>query len=571
MKSPLHDEAVPSDDDLFGRVDSPQWGQSGDFEFDRDEFRDAQRREAGVVEGGIHCVRANRSPERLGSDDVPDATPQRARLGEGDEGSPDLAERTRRGLFAGESGALQPRLDGRPRETQQPSPLIGIQASTSVLLHLHHLVAQWYRGAVIVKLPYGRDNVAVDLRRLKVRPLQSTAPRGVRDLGRLLSRAVDFPIEGEPLLTLARRSRSAVVVIPDATRRASLPDVLPVIFNRLLAAGIDPESITVLVACGTHPPVGEAESAELVGDLPLGVTIRQHSSRDSARLLRVGELRPAVDLRIDREAANTDLLITVGSVRHHYFAGFGGGPKMVFPGIAGHDEIQANHSLVLDRLGGDLGRHPGCEPGVLDGNPVAEEIARAADLRPPDLAVCLVPGRNGGVSWAGAGPWRAAFSAAVAQVRLGFELPGQRFAHLVASGGGRPGDSSLIQAHKGLDAVCRFAAPGAEVLFVAELGDGAGSAAMDPFLADPRPASILEHLAEGYVQYGHTTLRIIEKTSKYRVHLKSSLDPEIARRLGFIPIDDLEEIADRWRDEGFEGRVAVMAEGPVWPRIVDPA
>ena len=424
---------------------------------------------------------------------------------------------------------------------------------------------------MIVKLPFGRDNVAVDLRGLKVRPLQSAAPRGVGDLGRLLSRAVDYPIEGEPLLTRARRSRSAVVVVPDATRRTSLPGVLPVIFNRLLAGGIDPESITVLVACGTHPPVGEAEIAELVGDLPLGVTIRQHASRDGAGLLRVGELRPAVDLRIDREAADTDLLITVGSVRHHYFAGFGGGPKMVFPGIAGYDEIQANHSLVLDRRGGVVERHSGCEPGVLDGNPVAEEIARAADLRAPDLAVCLVPGRNGGVAWAGAGPWRAAFTAAVSQVRLWYELPSQRYDHLVACGGGRPGDSSLIQAHKGLDAVCRFAAPGAEVLFVAELEDGAGSTAMDPFLADPRPASILERLAEGYVQYGHTTLRIVEKTAKYRIHLKSSLDPEIARRLGFIPIDDLDEIADRWRGEGVENRVAVMSEGLVWPRVVDSA
>ena len=207
---------------------------------------------------------------------------------------------------------------------------------------------------MIVKLPYGRDSVAVDLRGLKVRPLQSSAPRGARDLARLLSRSIDYPLGGDSLLTLAKGRRSAVVVVPDATRTASLPGVLPVIFNRLLAAGIDPESITVLVACGTHPPVAEDETADLVGDLPLGVCIRQHSSRDANRLQRVGELRPGVDLRIDRVAVESDLLITVGSVRHHYFAGFGGGPKMVFPGIAGHDEIQANHSLVLDRRDGIL-------------------------------------------------------------------------------------------------------------------------------------------------------------------------------------------------------------------------
>jgi len=419
---------------------------------------------------------------------------------------------------------------------------------------------------VIVKLPYGSDNIAVDLRGLKVRPLVSMAPKGSRDLGRLLSRAIDFPIEGLALSGLASQSRSAVIVVPDATRRARLPEVLPVLINRLLVAGIKGDCIEVLVACGTHPSASESEVVDLVGELPMGVSVRQHASRDLAGLIEVGELRSSVPLHLDRQAVTTDLMITVGAVRHHYFAGFGGGPKMVFPGIAGHDEIQANHSLVLRRSGGVVERHPGCEPGLLEGNPVAEEIARAADLRPPDFAVCLVPGRSGGIAWAGAGPWRPAFDAAVGRARDWFELPDQSYDHVVASGGGRPEDSSLIQAHKGLDAACRFANPGAEVVFVAELGEGPGSSAMEPFLSDPRPDAILDRLEDSYVQYGHTTLRIVEKTSMYRVHLKSSLDPEIARRLGFIPVENLDEIAGRWRAEGIEDRIAVMAEGPVWPR-----
>jgi lactate racemase len=422
---------------------------------------------------------------------------------------------------------------------------------------------------VIVKLPYGSDNVAFDLRGLRVRPMQPLAPRGVRDLGRLLSRAVDFPIDGESLLDLATKCRTAVIVVPDATRRASLHGVLPVILNRLIAAGVKPECISILVACGTHPRAPEGEVAELLGKLPLGVVFRQHSSRESADLVAVGELRPGVPLRLDRVAVETDLLITVGAVRHHYFAGFGGGPKMVFPGIAGHDEIQANHSLVLRRRDGSLERHPGCEPGVLHENPVAEEIAEAADLRPPDFSVCLVPGRNGGIAWATAGGWRRAFEAAVEKVRDWYELPSEGFEHIVACAGGRPGDSTLIQAHKGLDAACRFAKPGAEVVFVADLGEGPGSPAMVPFLTDPRPSSILQRLDECYVQYGHTLLRILEKTAEFRIFLKSSLDHETAIKLGFIPVDTLDDIADRWREEGVSDRVAVMSEAHVWPRRAD--
>ena len=422
---------------------------------------------------------------------------------------------------------------------------------------------------MIVRLPYGSDYLAFDLRGLKVRPLQPLAPQGARDLGRLLSRAVDYPIDGEALRDLAARCRNTVIVVPDATRRASLPGVLPVILNRCIAAGIKADCITILVACGTHPPASRDEVAALFGELPLGARVRQHSSREPADLAEVGELRPGIPLNLDREAVETDLLITVGAVRHHYFAGFGGGPKMVFPGIAGHDEIQANHSLVLRPNDGGLQRHPGCEPGVLHGNPVAEEIAKATDLRPPDFAVCLVPGRSGGIAWAGAGSWRKAFDSAVERVREWYELDSVRYRHIVACGGGRPGDSTLIQAHKGLDAACRFAEPGAEVVIAAELEDGLGSPAMEPFLADPRQTSILDRLGERYVQYGHTLLRILEKTSDYRVFLKSSMDRETAISLGFIPVDDLAEIADRWRDEGIADRVAVMAEAHVWPRRAD--
>ena len=419
---------------------------------------------------------------------------------------------------------------------------------------------------MIVKLPFGSGNVAVDLRGLRVRPLQSAAPAGQRDLGRLISRAVDFPVDGPSLGDLAAGCSDAVIVIPDHTRRAELPGVLPVVLNRLLVAGIKADDITLLLACGTHPPADDASVAELVGELPLGVSIRQHDSRAVGNLVQVGSLDSGAPVHLDGQAVAADLLITLGSVRHHYFAGFGGGPKMIFPGIAGHEEIQANHSRVLRRADGGLERHPGCEPGVIQGNPVAEEIARVVDQHPPDFSLCLVPGRAGGIAWAAAGLWRPAFEAAVAKVREWYEIGDRGFDHLVACGGGDPGDTTLIQAHKGLDAICRFANDGAEILFVAELSGGGGSTAMAPFLADPRPEVILDRLARRYVQYGHTTLRIVEKTARYRVHLLSSMDPEISRRLGFIPIDDLDPIAQRWRDEGFEDRVAVMSETLVWPR-----
>ncbi len=418
---------------------------------------------------------------------------------------------------------------------------------------------------MIVKLPFATDRLALDLRGFRVRALAPSAPPG-RDAGALAAATLDRPLAGQPLIEIAREQKTATVIVPDATRKASLREVLPVVIERLRRAGIGEGAITVLVANGTHPAVGPEEVASLVGPLPASIRVIEHDSRAS-NLVSVGDLRAGLPLRLHPSAVEGECLITIGTVRHHYFAGFGGGPKMVFPGVGGYREIQANHSLVLDLSGERATRHPGCEPGVLDGNPVAEEIGRAAAFRPPDLALCLVEGKEGGVAWAGAGPWETAFDAAVERVRTWFEVSHQDpFDFMVAGSGGSPTDSTLIQAHKALDAACRFLKPGGEILWVASLERGLGSEEMAPFVDDPAPESILARLSSRWVQYGHTTLRIVEKTSRYCVHLHSRIAPEIATRLGCEVLPDPGTLLDRWREGHPGSRLGVMAAGAVYPR-----
>jgi nickel-dependent lactate racemase len=355
--------------------------------------------------------------------------------------------------------------------------------------------------------------------------------------------------------------------VPDATRSVQLPDVLPVVINRLSSGGVPRSAITVLVANGTHPLIGSTNLERLVGTLPAGVQAVEHDSRNGEALVGVGTTSTGLEVRLNRLVVQSDVVVSVGAVKHHYFAGFGGGPKMIFPGTAGYEEIQVNHSKVLAEIDGQTRRQPGCEPGQLAANPVAEEIAEAADLHPVHLSVCLAPGNDGGVAWAVAGGWRTAFGSCVEKVREWYEtsVP-ERSTLVVASGGGSPGDQTLIQAHKGLDAACRLAVTGGEVLFFAELAGGPGSPDMAPFITEPSPESILSRLRGGWVQYGHTTLRLVEKTSAYRVHLYSSLDRELACRLGFRPVEDPAEVVERWRERHPGETVTVLPGAPVYPK-----
>jgi nickel-dependent lactate racemase len=408
--------------------------------------------------------------------------------------------------------------------------------------------------------------LTADLRGLHCEELRPSAPRHPDPVARLVGAALDEPGTGAPLEDLARRRGRVTVLVPDATRKASLPQVLPLVLERLERAGVDASRTTVLVACGTHPPVDRRALTELVGPLPPQVRVIQHDARDDGNLVAVGTLPSGMPLRLNRAAVEAELLLAVSSVQHHYFAGFGGGPKLVFPGVAGYAETQRNHARVIDLSSEPPRRHPACEPGRLEGNPVAEEIIVAARLRPPDFVLLLVLGEDGAPAWAAGGELEPTFLQACAKAREWFEVDAGPFSKLIVAAGGFPTDHTLIQAHKALDAGCRFAAPDAEVLFVAACNGGAGSPAMEPFLADPRASSILARLAEEYVQYGHTTLRLVEKTSAFRVSTKTEFPVAIAERLGLRPIPDIAKVLERWREDDPRGVVGLIAGSPVYPR-----
>jgi len=419
---------------------------------------------------------------------------------------------------------------------------------------------------MILRLPYGRGSVTADLRGLHCFELRPEARHHSPPVGHLVKAAVAGPVEGPPLPQLAAGARSVTVLVPDATRKAWLPDVLPPVLSALTGAGVAPEAVTVLVACGTHPAADGPSVAALVGELPRGVRLLQHDARDVSALVEVGRLTTGEPVRLHRAAVEADLLVAVSTVQHHYFAGFGGGPKLVFPGVAGYAEIQANHRKVIDLAADPPRRHPACEPSVLAGNPVAEEIAAAARLRPPDFAVMMVAGAEGHAAWAAGGPLAAVYTLACERVREWFEVEAGPFRRIVVSAGGFPTDHTLIQAHKALDAACRFAAPDAEVLFLAACDGGPGSPAMEPFLADPSPEAIVDRLAQEYVQYGHTTLRLVEKTGRFRVSVKSELPRELAARLGMRAVSDVAAVLDRWREEDPHDTVGLIAGPVVYPR-----
>lgn len=213
----------------------------------------------------------------------------------------------------------------------------------------------------------------------------------VEDVQQLIAQGCDrLPLDGKRVL----------VIIPDGTRTAPIPLFFRLLYEQL---GHRVARLDYLIALGTHPPMSEEAIDRLVG-----VTARERTerypnvhvfnhhwakpemlqtigviSRQEAGSLTEGLLVDEVRVTLNRSIFEYDQLMICGPVFPHEVAGFSGGAKYLFPGIAGPDIINFTHwlgALVTSMR----------TIGVKD-TPVRRVIHRAAAFVPcPLLCLALV-------------------------------------------------------------------------------------------------------------------------------------------------------------------------------------
>jgi nickel-dependent lactate racemase len=278
--------------------------------------------------------------------------------------------------------------------------------------------------------------------------LRPPAGRPACDLQAALGAALLAPVGSAPLSARLAGVRRVCVLVPDNTRKGVAQAVLPALAAVLDAAGV---SWSVGVATGKHPPTPHA-GAHWV-----------HDAADPA-LVPVGVTARGTEVRYPQAVIEADLRILVGEIRPHYFAGWAGGAKAVFPGVAGAAGIWHNHRLKA---------LPGARLGVVEGNPCRADMEAAAALAGPSFLINLVRGRAGVVAVV-AGDVVAAHRAGVALARPLFEVgASRRFAQILVSDG-HPVTASLYQACKLLPPAGALLEEGGTVIIAADLASGVG-------------------------------------------------------------------------------------------------
>lgn len=368
----------------------------------------------------------------------------------------------------------------------------------------------------------------------------------------------------QPLLgALPAGLRRIALVVPDATRVGAWQSVLTELIHRLLER--TEARLHLLVATGTHATVSEAEIARhlridrLAPEDRGRLEVFQNSAAGDERRRELGRTPRETPVRLLRDYLEADLRIGLGDVSYHYFAGVGGGPKLVFPGLADLPGARHNHRLALSPNRARLER--GAAPGELTTNPVHQDLLDAYRFAPLDWTITPVavpptrpdPGRaepfpiglEVGRDLEG---WERARRRHDLLHRVPFTV---RPKLLIVDAGGEPRDHTLLQAHKSLQHAIHFIDPGSRVLLIAACRGGYGSALLEALASGSEQATgAMEDLL-----HLQTRVALAQATARNPVGLWSELPAPDVRRLGFVPVEDAAAALAFLRESGSE---------PIW-------
>jgi nickel-dependent lactate racemase len=320
---------------------------------------------------------------------------------------------------------------------------------------------------VEVWLPYGKTEVCVRIpTRDYLGAIEPKEKPGVTDTRAEVERALREPIGTRKLSEIAKPGKTAAIVVDDVTRATPSYLMVPPILDELTRAEVKEKDVTVIFACGTHRAVKPEEMSRLVGEETLErVEVISHDcmSEDNVYL---GKTSFGTKVYVNKVFAQADVRILTGDVGLHYYAGYGGGRKSVLPGVSGAETIQHNHAMLLD---------PKARTGILEGNPVHEDMLEAAKLAKADFIFNIVVNSKQELVTAFAGDLERAFYEGVKLVDEMYKVPIERRADIVVvSPGGHPLDINLYQAYKAVDSALEAVKRGGVIVLVAECLEGHG-------------------------------------------------------------------------------------------------
>lgn len=393
-------------------------------------------------------------------------------------------------------------------------------------------------GAGQAILRYDSEMLSVlDSKKLRTRELETSD----------LNSALENPINSPTLEESLRTQDKVLIVVPDATRAAGTQRIVSVLRERLNKIGLSDKQISILIGGGLHRLPTPDEIVSILGPVvSTKLPVYTHDAKDMASMVYLGETGRGTPVELNRRIVESDHVILVGAIGFHYIAGFSGGRKALLPGCASERSVLAHHLLAFDL--DTLSQRAGVETGILDGNPIHENIEEAAGMIKPPFLVNTVVDKINHIVAVYTGHWRDAHRRGCEEYAASHSVGVEsRRPFMVVSCGGSPSDINLIQSHKAIEHAGGVLEEGGTMIVLAECSQGLGRDDFLDWFVPGGPRATARRLVKNYHVNGQTAWGLRSKAERFRILFVSSLDPGVVRKTGLEPHPSLESALDAAR------------------------
>ncbi|MDD3180526.1 MAG: nickel-dependent lactate racemase [Opitutaceae bacterium] len=409
------------------------------------------------------------------------------------------------------------------------------------------------------QLLYGDTGLALDLSGLQASVIEPRLIEGLGDEHSAFLKAVRAPYDTRPLRELVKASERLTVVIPDNTCPLPSDRLLPWIFDEL--AHVPREQITILIGTGSHRANTSTEIERMVGrEVAQNYRIINHDAHDPSTLVHVGRSASGYGVQFCRHYVEADRRILVGFIEPHFMAGFSGGYKAVFPGVAGIDAIMHHHSAMTVA-------DPTSTWGRLEDNATQRNVRAGGSLVPVDFLVNVSLNRRKEITRFFCGEVMAAHRAGCAFVKTSvmIECP-HDYAVVVTTNSGAPLDRNLYQTVKGMSAAAQIVKPGGLILCASRCGDGFpehGNFKRMIFEHHSAAAMLETICTPGYHEFDQWQVQLFALIlRKARVSLLSELPDSDVRKAHLRPVKNIRVAIDEELAKlGQNTPIAVLPDG----------
>ncbi|MCP4671792.1 MAG: DUF2088 domain-containing protein [Desulfobacula sp.] len=326
---------------------------------------------------------------------------------------------------------------------------------------------------------------------------------------------------------------------------------------------IQKQQIKFFIAYGTHARQSDEECFNAYGDTYKNHEFIHHDSDDKNLFTYLGKTDRGTKIHIRKDILASDLIITFGALSHHYFAGYGGGRKLLFPGLGYKPDIYQNHGLFLNKKLKKL--ESGCRPGNLDNNPLADDLKQIDDaVKTQRISIHGILNSSARVCRLIVGKTYNDFLKACNVLDLHYRIRKKdtnktriqkQYNLVIASCGGFPKDINFIQAHKAINNAAMFVKDKGSLIIIAKCLDGLGSDTFLEYFELQNFSRAFSCLKDNYRGNGGTALSMMEKTQRINIFIKTALDDKTCRKIG---IKKIEMAMMQTMINDFQGNVAVM-------------